>query len=176
VSPTGKSPSLDRRFLVAGLLVVLLAVAYLMLWRPKSAQIADLRDERTSLEMAVATPSTSAGDGASPTTAAGGSGEYGGRIALAVPSSPELPDLLRSLQEAAVAAGMQAATITIGDPAADATGARMLGLGVNAQASQDVAYDYLARLTALDRLLIIDSFSLQDGSLSLVARAFSSGA
>jgi Tfp pilus assembly protein PilO len=182
VSSTGKSRSPDRRFLVAGLLVVLLAVAYLMLWRPKSAQIADLRAERTSLEVAVAsastTPGPTAGGGASPTTDAGGD-EVGGndsRLDLAVPSEPQLPALLRSLQSAAGAAGLQAASITIGDPAAGATGAQTVSLGVTAQASQKVAYDYLARLTALDRLLMIDSFDLQDGSLSVAARAFATGA
>ena len=85
--------------LLVGLVLV---VAYLLVWRPRVAEVADAQANRDALTAQLAQLDAAFAASAAPTTVPASALA----VDVAVPATPELPALLRQLQQVAADAGV----------------------------------------------------------------------
>jgi Tfp pilus assembly protein PilO len=151
-----------------GKLLVLLGVlvvgaVYLLVWRPRAAELSDARSERDDMaqELATlqATPTTTTVPAATPTAAHPAADS----LAAAVPDQPALAELLRQFQTIAVGTGVTQESVSPSPVQAIAAGAPGSSLGVEISVSgpKPALYDYLHRLAALDRLFVVDKMTIE---------------
>jgi Tfp pilus assembly protein PilO len=148
--------------LLIGVLVI--AVAYLLVWRPRSGELSDVRSERDALAEELATLQTTPTTAAPPTTAATpGLPTVSEALAAAVPNQPALADLLRQFQSIAADAGVTQESVKPSPVQAIATGAPGSSLGVDVSVSgpRPALYDYLRRLGTIERLFVIDKMTIE---------------
>jgi hypothetical protein len=145
--------SLIKPLALVGVLV--LALVYLLVWRPRVAEVGDINRDREAKEQelaglqAAAAPKPADTD---PATLA---------MEAAIPPQPQLPDLLRKLQAIATETGTDQKTLS---PAAPATVTGVPGasiqLTISTSGPRAGVYAYLHRLGTLERLLVVDKVSL----------------
>jgi Tfp pilus assembly protein PilO len=150
--------SSSNRVRIALILVLVVAVAYLLLWRPQAAQVADLNSERDLLaeELAGLPP---VGPSPEPGAAAPASTDA---IALAVPPTDDLAELLRQFQSIAAEAGVEQTAVAAERPAALAgVSGASIPVTITVAGPRAAALDYVRRLGLLTRLVVVDSVSLE---------------
>ena len=109
-------------------------------------------------------------------------------LRVAIPDDPQLPEFLLEANEAATSSGVDFLSISPAEPvaSADASAASAVNLTVTVDGGYFQVLDYLNRLEAMDRIVIVDTLSLapsggEDGgpvglSVSLAARMFTTAA
>jgi Tfp pilus assembly protein PilO len=150
--------SSSNRVRIALILVLVVAVAYLAVWRPRASQVADLHSERDLLaEELAALPVAGP-----PPEPAGASTEA---IALAVPPTDDLANLLRQFQSIAADAGVEQTAVAAARPEAlaGASGAS-IPVTITVAGPRAAALDYVRRLGLLPRLVVVDSVSLESSA------------
>jgi Tfp pilus assembly protein PilO len=152
---TRSSRKLDRRIAVgvagAGLALV---GGYLMLWSPQSDRLDRATDERDRVEhelqlaqrRTLPSPSELVVDA--------------GALQAAIPRSPELAALLRQLDAAAAATGLVLGSVGPTPPAPSPAGQAMV-LTVKGSGSRAAALGFLQRLSALERVVVVEQVHLQ---------------
>jgi Tfp pilus assembly protein PilO len=86
------------------------------------------------------------------------------RFATLVPSDPDLPGAILTLNDTARQAGVQWSSFTPGSPAPNAGGGPVtLSITMHIGGTFGQVYDYLHRLETLDRLVVVDSLQLAGG-------------
>jgi Tfp pilus assembly protein PilO len=151
--------SSSNRVRIALILVLVVAVAYLLLWRPRAAQVADLHSERDLLaeELAGLPPV-----GPSPEPAGAAAAASTEAIALAVPPTDDLAELLRQFQSIAADSGVEQTAVAAERPAALAgVSGASIPVTITVAGPRAAALDYVRRLGLLTRLVVVDSVSLE---------------
>jgi len=185
------APDSQRRTIVLlAILVVLVAsAAYFLLWKPQSEQLATADDDRRQAEEAlVAARSTPPGDAplgevnAAGATLVESSEPDPVVMQSAVPSSPELTALIRSLQATADNSGTTVRSLAVtpfgaidaasdgsDEAATEATGDTTTSTGtgtsgtitLTAVGTREAIRSYLRALAALPRLVVVEQVSVQ---------------
>lgn len=157
---TGGDGTSTRTFALLGVLVVV--ALYVLVWRPQASQLGEAKDRRAAVESALS--DARAELSAASVEVAGLAEDASADAALrAVPPSPELAALLRSLDALAVGAGFRLDTIAPGAPDLDPiTGATSVQVTVTGQGSRDAVYGYLAGLRSMERLVVVEQVDLLD--------------
>jgi Tfp pilus assembly protein PilO len=140
--------------LLVGLVVV---VAYLLVWRPRVAEVADAQANRDALTAQLAQLDAAFAASATPTTvpASALAGD------VAIPPTAELPGLLRQLQQVAADAGVAQTSVSPSPPVANGgVPGATIAVTVSASGSKAAVYDYVHRLGTLKRLFVVDKVSL----------------
>lgn len=167
--------------LVALLVVLAVALAYLVVLRPQGAQLGEARDERQRVEQELAQLRRRR-EGAAATPSPGTSVDDGA-LGRAIPAAPQLSTLFRQLDAIAAASGMRQTNVTPSALSAahgEAGGSMQVSLAV--AGSAEGADAYLLGLATLERLFVVEQFNLQraagDGpgqvQLQLSGRVFTS--
>ena len=176
----------SNRKLVVVLVALVLVVAYLMVWRPRAAELSDVHQKRDELAEELAalrasTPATSAPTNEPASTA----------LLTAIPSTPDLANLLRQLQTIAADAGVSQESLDPAPAVANSIGSgQSMVVTVSASGPRAALEGYVRRLTALERLFVVDKVDFEpaegDGSadagpvdlyrLDVTGRAFSAAA
>lgn len=145
--------------LAVGALVGLLTLAlwYNFLLKPTNAQAskvkAETETERTKLQPLQAQFAQASIDAAHV-------GTFKTRLAVlkhAVPESPELANFIRDANSIAVASHLTWQSVTHGPPATGVNGIAAIAVGIQVQGTYQQVLDYLDRIAALKRLVVIDS-------------------
>jgi hypothetical protein len=178
----------DRSSLVKPLVllgVLALALTYLLVWRPRVAEVSEINRDRQAKQQELA--------GLQAAAAAKPADTDPNTLAMeaAIPPQPQLADLLRKLQAIATETGTDQKTVS---PAAPVTTTGVPGssiqLTIATSGPRAAVYSYLHRLGTLERLLVVDKVSLSvppadptltlpaDGLLNadITARVFTSAA
>ncbi|MPY95212.1 MAG: hypothetical protein GEV08_19790 [Acidimicrobiia bacterium] len=148
--------------LLAALVLLVVALAYLVVLRPQGAALGEARDERQRLEQERAQLERRREQEASAATPAGP------ELALlgpAVPATPELSNVFRQLNTIAAETGMQQTSVTpsaLGGTDSAPGGSMQISLAVTGPANASFAY--LQRLATLERLFLVEQFSVQRGA------------
>jgi Tfp pilus assembly protein PilO len=141
---------------VTGLLVV--ALAYIMVWRPRASDLADakqtnaeLTDQLAGLQAAASAPAGSTT--VDPTAKA---------LRLAVPETADLANLLRQFSTVAERTGVDQELVSP-SPAAAITGTSgsSVTVTISATGTKAALYAYVHELSGLSRLFVADKISLQ---------------
>jgi Tfp pilus assembly protein PilO len=141
---------------VTGLLVV--ALAYIMVWRPKASDLADakqtngeLTDQLAGLRAAAAAPAVSTT--VDPTAKA---------LRLAVPETADLANLLRQFSTVAERTGVNQKLVSPSPATAIAgTSGSSVTVTISATGTKAALYAYVHQLSGLSRLFVVDKISLQ---------------
>lgn len=149
--------------LVAVLVILAVAFGYLMVLRPQGSKLAEARDERQraeqelgQLERRVEQKAAAPSPGTDPQAAG---------LDRAIPPTPQLSTLFRELSAIAAASGMRQTSVTpsvLGAGDGEAGGSMQISLAVTGPA--DGANAYLLGLATLERLFVVEQFSLQRGA------------
>jgi Tfp pilus assembly protein PilO len=78
----------------------------------------------------------------------------------AIPNSPALAAFIRNANGIADASGISWQSVTHGPPAPDATGVAVITVGIQIKGTYEQVMDYQSRLSALNRLLVVDGVQL----------------
>jgi Tfp pilus assembly protein PilO len=157
----------SRRILLVagGAVVVLLLAWYQLLWSPKGADIASAH-ERTATATTQAQELQSRLDhlvAAQRDLPALVSDQL--RLKGAVPDTPDLAGFLLDANEAATKAGVDYLSVAPTTPAAPAAGLPpAMNIGLNVSGGYSQVLDYLDRLMALPRVIVIDTVQVSPGS------------
>lgn len=146
--------------LLAVIVVLVMALAYLTVLRPQAGALGVARDERQRLEQELAQIERRQEQTAAAPAPASVDPQPG-LLDAAIPATPELSSLFRQLSAIAAETGMQQTSVT---PSAlsgmdGAGGTMQISLAVTGPA--EAANAYLRRLTTLERLLVVEQFGLQ---------------
>ena len=147
----------SNRKVIVILVGLILVVAYLVVWRPHGAELADVKTTRDAMTedlaalnaaSAARTPSTDAIDT--------------GVLEAAIPSTPDLPNILRQLQQIAGEAGVDQTTVSPALPATNgsAPGAA-IAITISVAGPKLNIDDYVHRLSTLERLFVVDKLSVE---------------
>jgi len=142
--------------LLAVLGVAVLLAAYMLLWKPRADDIASARSERDELtsELALVRASTRH---TPPTTNAGADAA----LAVAIPATPDLANLLRQFKIIGSGVGVNVTTITpnqvagLGSVAGGAVSVALTGSG-----SKDAINAYVSQLSTMPRVFVIDKLAI----------------
>ena len=85
------------------------------------------------------------------------------RLGRLVPNDADLAGAILALDETAKQAGVNMGSLIPSPPAASAGGPATLAVTMTIDGTFDQLYDYLSRIEALDRLVVIDSLQLAGG-------------
>jgi Tfp pilus assembly protein PilO len=147
--------SSSNRVRIALIAVLVVAIAYLLVWRPRAAQVAELQDERDQMSQELA---GFAAVDASPTPPAAGSTEA---LAVAIPPTDGLAELLRQFQSIASDTGVEQKTVAAQQPAPIAgTSGSSIPVTMTVSGPRAAALEYVRRLGVLPRLLVVDSMTI----------------
>jgi hypothetical protein len=149
---TTNRSSLVKPLALLGVLV--LALFFFAVWRPRAAQVSDIRHDRDTQQQELATLQAAAAakpTGDDPATKA---------LAAAIPPQPELAQLLRQLQTIATETGTDQKTVSPAAPVASSAGGSSVQLVISTSGPRAGVYGYLHRLGALERLLVVDKVSI----------------
>jgi Tfp pilus assembly protein PilO len=146
-------PTSNRgRIVMVGVLVF--AVVYLGLWRPRSGQAAELRAERDQLsqDLAAIVPAAEVPADVAASDLA---------LATAIPPTDALPELLRQLQSIAAETGVEQRAVAAQQPAAVVgVPGSAIALTITVTGPRAAAFEYVRRLGVLPRLLVVDSVTM----------------
>jgi Tfp pilus assembly protein PilO len=149
-----KNRSGPRLLAVFGLVVLL--GAYMLLWKPRADDVASVHSERDALTHEL-TVLQAVGTGTTTTTAPG----VVSAMALAVPATADLPNVLRQLKAIGADLGIDVQTITPAPVASIPTAAGgSVAISLAGSGSQQAVDTYVARLTAMPRVFVIDKLSV----------------
>ncbi len=153
MKPRSSNPKL---LIVIGLLV--LAAAYLLVWRPKSSDLAQAKDQRDQASAQLQSLKAAA---TAPQTATTTSADTKAIEAL-VPAVPDAANLFRQLQAIAAATGVDQKTVSPAvTPALAGQDGGSIALTISVSGTKAALYDYLHQLSTLPRLLVVDKVSFQ---------------
>jgi Tfp pilus assembly protein PilO len=140
--------------------VLVLVVGYLLVWRPRSNELSSVRQDRdTMTSQLVAVRASTAAQSQS---AGAGPSQESKDLAAAVPATPELANLLRQLQAAGAEVGVGPVKVSPAPAAANSTGAgSSVAVVISTSGTRSVLYDYLHRLSSLERLFAVDKMTLE---------------
>ena len=148
----------DRSSMIKPLLllgVLVLALAYVLVWRPRAAQVSEINRDRDAKQQELAGLQAAAASQPAETDPA--------TLALeaAIPPQPELAGLFRQLQAIATDTGTNQKTVSPATPTAT-TGVpgSSIQLVISTSGPRTAVYDYLHRLGTLERLLVVDKVAL----------------
>jgi Tfp pilus assembly protein PilO len=147
----------SNRTLLVVLGALAIVVVYLLVWRPRAAELSDVRGERDSMTEQLAAlqaaPTTSSSPTKEPPAAS--------TLAKAIPDHPELAELLRQFQSIAGDAGVSQDSVSPSPMQATSVGSgSSLAVDISVTGARAALYDYLRRLARLDRLFVVDKMSL----------------
>lgn len=177
-----KGLSKDAKMLIA-IVALLLFAGYYFLIRPQAADVAQARVDRAGVEQSVSDLQVLLQGAGAESDVADTSGVDVAELAAAIPPDDRLADLLRQLEAIAGASGMVHSSISP-SPA----GSNPLGPGgsiqvtITATGSYDAARAYLAELTSMPRLVLIEQIGLHqqpggaEAQLQLAIRVFTAAA
>jgi Tfp pilus assembly protein PilO len=135
--------------------VLLVAVVYLAVWRPRANQVAALEQEHTELSQdleALAQTDTSA----APATDGGSEA-----LVVAVPPTDDLANLLRQFQSIAADTGVEQRNVTTAHPVAvTGVAGSSIPVTITIAGPRPAALEYVRRLGVLPRLFVVDSVNL----------------
>lgn len=162
------------------IVVMVAALGYLVLLRPQGATLSEAREDRERVAAELAQLERL--DERRAEVPAGALPEEA-QLGAAIPAAPELSNLFRQLNTIAAESGMQQTSVTpsaLASTEGQAGGSLQLALAVSGPATGAAAY--LQRLATLERLFVVEQFSLQravggvDGAvqLQLTGRVFTS--
>jgi len=142
---------------VTALLVV--ALAYVMVWRPKASDLADAQRDKTDLTEQLAGLQAAAASRPVATTV----DPSAKALRLAVPDQPDLANLLRQLNTVAQHAGVDQKLVSP-SPAVALTGSpgSSVTVTISASGTRAALYDYVHELSGLSRLFVVDKISVQE--------------
>jgi type IV pilus assembly protein PilO len=168
-------------FIGVGASVALTLLWFLLLWSPQGGRLDDAREreeaaaaENGQLEVRVAR--LSAAEERRPELTADLEA-----LRVAVPDSPDLAQFLLDANGASVEAGVDFISISPTPPAPSATAGlpSEIGLNINVEGGYFQVIDFLTRVSALPRVVVVDSLGLTSSegpgaplSVSLTARMF----
>jgi type IV pilus assembly protein PilO len=142
--------------------VVVTALWFLLLWRPQSGDLAAARD-REQAASAANVELTLRRDRLAATAAEAPSMEADlAALEVAVPDDPRLAELLLAANDAATAAGVDFLSISPTPPVAavDPAHPASVHLAVTVDGGYFQVLDYLDRLAALERIVVVDTLDL----------------
>ena len=90
-------------------------------------------------------------------------GTFKARLAVlkhAVPDSPELANFIRDANAIADASHISWQSVSHGPPATSADGVSSIALGIDIKGTYEQVLDYLVRIAALKRLVVLDNLTL----------------
>lgn len=161
----------------AGLLVLVLW--YFMLWKPQQNSISDAKDRRQTAEDQAAQLRVTLSRLEELRRGAALTQSRIEQLRVAVPEQPNLAQLILDVNDAANRAGIEFMSITPSPPtAAAAGGASAINLSLSLTGGYFQVIDFVNRLTALPRVIVIDTISLGGSqpsgglSVSITGRAF----
>ena len=148
----------QRTVLVLGVGLLLVVGLYLVVWRPRAADVSQARRDTQAMAQELASLQAASAAAATPTTVDAASAA----IEVAIPADPELPNLLRQLNAIAAETGVDQRTLTPSNLTANAgvPGASIL-LTISASGARSSAVEYVRRLSTLERLFVVDKVSFQ---------------
>ena len=142
---------------IIGLLVM--ALWYNFLLKPSRSDVSKVKAEtaveRTKLQPLQAQLAQANIDAAHAST-------FKARLAAlkhAVPDSPELANFIRDANAIADASHIRWQSVSHGPPASSAEGVSSIAVGIDIQGTYEQVLDYLGRIAALKRLVVIDSIT-----------------
>jgi Tfp pilus assembly protein PilO len=157
-----KKSKSSRSLLVLLLLVVVGAAAYMLVFRPQSAALADVADEQAGVDSALSVARADAADTADEEAAAAQAAADQAALDAAVPPTPELSNLLRQIDMVAARSGMTASSITPSPPVTATPGAASaVSISISTTGTRAGAYDFLRQLRDLPRVIVADQVNLQ---------------
>ena len=144
----------SNRLRVALIAVLVVALAYVAVWRPRAGQVAELDAERDQLSQDLA-GFTAVEAAPAPATV------RSDRVDAAIPPTDGLADLLRQFESIAADTGVVQTAVTAQQPAAMAgVAGSSIPLAITVSGPRPAALEYVRRLGALPRLLVVDSVDL----------------
>ena len=147
-----------KNLAVGGLIAVLtLALWYNFLLKPSRSEASKVKAE-TATEQAKLPPLQA--QLAQANNDAAHAGAFKARLAAlkhAVPETPELANFIRDANGIAVASGIQWQSVTHGTPLPGEAGTASIAVGIQIKGTYEQVVDYLTRMSALRRLLVLDS-------------------
>jgi Tfp pilus assembly protein PilO len=170
-----------------GASLLLLIVWFVLLWGPQGGKLEDAREREevavaANDELALRRDRLVAAQADAPALLAKVE-----TLRVAIPDDPQLAEFLLAANEAATSSGVDFLTISPTEPTAGIDPAASdVSLAVTVDGGYFQVLDYLNRLEAMDRIVVVDTLSLtpsggEDGeavrlSVSLAARMFTSAA
>jgi Tfp pilus assembly protein PilO len=147
----------SNRKVIAMLVGLVVVIAYLVVWRPHGAELADVETTRDAMTADLAVLNAAA-VAPPPSIDAAVSTQV---LDAAIPSTPELPNLLRQLQQIAGEAGVDQTTVSPALPASNvgAPGAS-IAITIAVAGPKLNVDDYVHRLSTLERLFVVDKLSV----------------
>jgi Tfp pilus assembly protein PilO len=155
---TSTSKATSNRARLALIAVLVVAVAYLALWRPRQSQVSDLRLERDALSQELA--------GLAPLQAPPPASNDAGSEALAaaVPATDDLANLLRQFQQIAADTGVAQRNVATAQPVAlTGVAGASIPVTITIAGPRAATLEYVRRLGVLPRLLVVDSVTFEPG-------------
>jgi Tfp pilus assembly protein PilO len=155
----------SNRTLLVVLGALAIVVVYLLVWRPRAAELSDVRGERDTMTQQLAAlqaspPGTSAGASSGTSSATTGPPVVSA-LAKAIPDHPELAELLRQFQSVALDTGVSQSSVSPSplQPTGAGPGSTVT-VDISVSGPRPALYEYLRRLARLDRLFVVDKMTL----------------